>query len=178
MRKAVECPRCGKTIVRRRPSQGLGEQLLAGLLIYPFRCQLCAYRYRAFLGRPSFAPRREFVRLPVQYPVSMWEARSADRRAITEGTLIDLSLRGCAINCATPFKTGTMLRLHVHLPVEAAPLAIDGAVVRYCGKDRLGVQFQAIGPAEEARLSQVVEQLWYAAPPPAHSWAFKEKTPG
>jgi hypothetical protein len=49
--KGVRCPRCGRTTVRRSARQGL-ERLWSLLTLYPFRCEACNARFKAFaLGK-------------------------------------------------------------------------------------------------------------------------------
>jgi len=44
---SVPCPECGGTLARRAHRHGLAEILVSVMYIYPFRCQLCAHRFRA-----------------------------------------------------------------------------------------------------------------------------------
>ena len=48
-----QCPKCGTDFVQRIRPDGVLERLACLLFIYPFRCQLCTHRFRAFL--PSAA---------------------------------------------------------------------------------------------------------------------------
>jgi predicted HAD superfamily Cof-like phosphohydrolase len=53
----MSCPRCGKSFVRRSGRKGLKERLLSLVYLYPFRCQVCANRFRAFQFRPQYVKR-------------------------------------------------------------------------------------------------------------------------
>jgi hypothetical protein len=48
---------------------------------------------------------------------------------------------------------GSTLRLLIHLPFEADPLFIDGAIVRWADRDRFGIEFlmMAAGHLETLR---------------------------
>jgi ribosomal protein L37AE/L43A len=42
------CPQCGRTLVRRSRRRGLRERLWSALRVYPWRCEHCNHRFRAF----------------------------------------------------------------------------------------------------------------------------------
>jgi hypothetical protein len=82
-----------------------------------------------------------------------------------EGTLLDLSLRGCRIQGAPPCACGTRLRLQLWLPDQGQPMAVEQAVVRWVKADEFGVSFQDVPPDVQARLAQVVQVLHEAQQP-------------
>lgn len=43
----VPCPKCDGTLARRSHRDGLAEQLISLMYVYPFRCQLCSHRFFA-----------------------------------------------------------------------------------------------------------------------------------
>ncbi len=43
----VSCPKCDGTLARRSHRDGLVEQLISLMYVYPFRCQLCSHRFFA-----------------------------------------------------------------------------------------------------------------------------------
>ena len=43
--RKVDCPLCGSTKVRRSYRKGLVDRLLSLIMIYPFRCRLCTFRF-------------------------------------------------------------------------------------------------------------------------------------
>jgi len=44
----LKCPNCARDFVRRVSRAGLSERLLSVFYVYPFKCQLCGYRFRFF----------------------------------------------------------------------------------------------------------------------------------
>lgn len=93
--------------------------------------------------------KREHYRLPLSttYPVMF-----AGPAAISEGTLSNLSVFGCTIECATvpPYATHLMLRLI--LPDQQESLPIDEAEVRWMDERRIGVLFRKVERAANLRL--------------------------
>lgn len=65
------CPKCGTPKTRLAPRYGVAARLLGALTIYPFRCQLCTHRFTSFLGKLKTNPRRNYERIPVQYPAQV-----------------------------------------------------------------------------------------------------------
>jgi predicted Zn-ribbon and HTH transcriptional regulator len=41
------CPECRSGFVRRSRRHGLWERLLSAVLVYPFRCEDCNYRFKS-----------------------------------------------------------------------------------------------------------------------------------
>ncbi|MBX3238055.1 MAG: PilZ domain-containing protein [Nitrospiraceae bacterium] len=76
-----------------------------------------------------------------------------------EGSLLDLSLRGCRIFSTTAVLPGTTLQLQVHLSENAPPLTIDQGIVRWCRDKHFGLEFSTLKPDEWARLQQTVKVL-------------------
>jgi hypothetical protein len=79
---------------------------------------------------------REHYRLPVTYPVMFSTAME-----IGEGTITNLSVFGCTIECtcALPEKTNLIVRLI--LPDQKESLPIDGAEVRWVKNKQVGLPF-------------------------------------
>lgn len=92
---------------------------------------------------------REHYRLPlpVTYPVMF-----AGAAAIGEGTVTNLSVLGCTIECATPPSQTSHLLLRLILPDRPESLPIDGAEVRWVNNNRIGVQFTNVERAANLRL--------------------------
>lgn len=93
-------------------------------------------------------------RLFVQCPVSI-----EGKQGISEGTLINLSVGGGAIESGIPVQFGTVLTLRVHLPSLHEPIFVDQAEVTWRAGDDFGVKFLQLGPQERTRLNQVIEDL-------------------
>jgi len=54
--RALHCPQCGTHFVRRSHRQGITERLWSLVAVYPFRCQVCAHRFKARQSRGRAAP--------------------------------------------------------------------------------------------------------------------------
>jgi hypothetical protein len=147
----LRCPRCGQQAARRSRRAGFRDHLLGAFQFYPFRCQLCTTRFRAFQARrhPSQGgDRREYDRLLVKVPVTL--ATDATRR---EGVTIDLSLAGCSLRTDAPFAVNTTVQLRLQLG-QAGDVEVQAAVVRTAGEDGLGLQFVRIAAPDRERLSR------------------------
>src|SRR2546427_2121539 len=122
----LNCPQCGMWEVPPSRRRGLRERLWGVLTIYPFRCQVCSHRFWAFLGRPSYNPSREFERLRVQLPVHFCPAFPGDQSDRAEGTIVDLSIRGCAIMSNMLVREGTCLCLQFKATDAEPPIEVAG----------------------------------------------------
>ena len=103
------CKRCATQFVRRSHEQKAFESLLRRFSFYPFRCQLC--RYRFYLMRRGGMPetkteRREYLRVPVLFPVKF----SGDKFD-GEGTVSNLSIQGCTMESSSRPGSGATLTL-------------------------------------------------------------------
>jgi len=104
---AKRCPACGTAKVRLAPRRTLLDQVLGTFTVYPLRCQLCTYRFRSFIGRPSTNPRRSYERVAVRYPVWFQSRFTRPAEGLGyPGTITNLSIRGCRIWSATPIPKG------------------------------------------------------------------------
>ena len=155
------CPNCERTFARRSHRKGLWELLCSLLLVYPYRCQLCAHRFLATPKMIARKPHREFERLHVRFPASF---RSAylDHTITGEGTVTTLSIHGCSLTSPQPLTKGSLLRLHIRYAEQEAPVEIDVAVVRSSTSRERGIEFLSLQPDEEARLRRLLEHLLYS----------------
>jgi len=157
----LTCPNCERQFARRSHRKGIWEFLCSFLLIYPYRCQLCAHRFLATPRMAARKPRREFERLHVRFPASF---RSAylDQTITGEGTVTTLSIRGCSLTSPQPPGKGNLLKLHIRYSEQEAPIEVDVAVVRSSANGQLGVEFLGLQPDEEERLRRLLEHLLYS----------------
>jgi len=155
----LNCPQCGMWEVHPSRRLGLRERLWGVLTIYPFRCQVCSHRFWAFLGRPSYNPSREFERLGVQLPVHFCPAFPGDQSDRAEGTIVDLSIRGCAIMSNMLVREGTCLRLQFKVTEAEPPIEVAGAMVRSAQGKKMTLAFYEIRKEEEDRLRRLIPIL-------------------
>jgi len=156
----LTCPNCERAFARRSHRKGLWEFLCGFLLIYPYRCQLCAHR---FLATPKLAPRtphREFERLHVRFPAS-FQSAYLDQTITGDGTVTTLSIRGCSLISQQPVSKGTFVRIKIHYAEQDTPIDVDVAVVRSSTSRELGIEFLSLQPNEEDRLRRLLEHLLY-----------------
>ena len=88
----------------------------------------------------------------------------AGTTAIGEGTLTNLSVLGCTIECATVLPHTSNLLLRLILPDQKESLPIDEAEVRWIDDQRIGVEFRKVERAANLRLhgfvwDRMVERL-------------------
>jgi len=133
------------------------ERLLGLLTLYPFRCQLCAHRFLAFLWRYSSGPRREYERVPAQYKAILYPAGARTAEAGTEGTVLNLSISGCLVEAPTRLPQGATLHLTIYVSDLFPPVEVEGAVVKSVLDKRLGLEFPKRDAEEENRLRILME---------------------
>src|SRR2546426_61866 len=149
------CPLCGIALVKKVPRCGLRENLLAWLMIGPYRCQFCSHRFLVIFGRISFSPGREHKGIRVGFPVFSRPA-CGKARVRFSGPLHALSLGGCTIETAVRVQKASCLCLQVQITEQAPPIQIDNARVRTVNGKRLGLEFLSITPDEEDRLRRLI----------------------
>jgi hypothetical protein len=97
----------------------------------------------------------------VHYQISL----STTSAAGGEGTLLDLSIEGCRIECADQLPVNTYLSLRLSLADEEPPVLVDLGAVRWVhGKER-GIQFLSIQPPQLNRLDKFVASADFQRPP-------------
>jgi PilZ domain-containing protein len=144
------CKRCATQFVRRSHKQKAFESLLRRFSFYPFRCQLC--RYRFYLMQRGRMPamkteRREYLRVPVLFPVTF-----SGEKFDGEGTVSNLSIQGCTMESSSRPESGATLTLTLKTEEYRPPIAIDLAVVRSGIGKRFGLEFLKIRASDEERL--------------------------
>ncbi len=154
----MRCPRCGKDFVRRVQREGLAEIIASAVYLYPFACQLCAHRFRAWQWGIRYTKqpvdRRRYERLSVNFPMTF----SADTGG-GNGTTLDLSMGGCAFKTELAPLPGVIVQLQLHLPGLERPLVVDSAIVRSVRSLYVGTEFLRLRPEEQFRLTQFVASM-------------------
>ena len=98
---------------------------------------------------------RKYSRFPVQFRSSF----SSTNVVSGEGTLGDLSIRGCRVFSMTEVEPGTTLLLRVDVSDEEPPMQIDQAIARWYRDNSFGLEFVSLVPDEWARLQHIVKVL-------------------
>lgn len=157
---ALRCPACGASKIRLAHRISLSDVLLSGLTIYPFRCQLCADRFRTFLGRRTPNPRRSFERVEVSFPVWFKPRRSKYPDEMgQQGVIENLSIRGCRIRSTTPMAIGSRLELEFQYLNDSFPITIEEAVVRSSANGGIGLRFTRLRRSDERRIGRLID-VW------------------
>ena len=80
--------------MRRSHRSGTAELFLSLVYVFPFRCQYCGHRFRAWRpGRGDLKPeRREYERIPTDITVRLSGLPGSAR-----GRAIELSINGCTV---------------------------------------------------------------------------------
>ncbi len=153
--RELHCPVCGNSFVRVTYQESRAERLLSHLNIFPFRCQLCTNRFRAFNSGARYNTqafdRREFTRLTTSI-----DAQVLDRNqpAVTN-RITDISMDGCTLQ-ATGFSKGAFIELILKPTIEEEAIYVETAMVCSIRPLSTGIRFLEIPPEHYRRLAQVV----------------------
>jgi len=157
----VRCPRCGKDFVRRVRREGLAEIVASAAYLYPFACQLCAHRFRAWQWGVRYTKqpldRRQYERINVNFPMAF-----ATDTGQGNGTTLDISMGGCAFKTEPAPPLGSIVQLQLHAPGLERPLVVDAAVVRSVRSVYVGTEFLRLRSEEQYRLTQFVAGMLIA----------------
>jgi hypothetical protein len=93
------------------------------------------------------------VRLDVQFPVSF----TGDAKG--NGTVRNLSVRGCKIESDVLVHDDMLLVLRLSIPNEASTVRVDVAAVRWAIGGLFGVQFLTLHEDEQRRINRHLEML-------------------
>ena len=63
-----------------------------------------------------------------------------------DGSITDLSLRGCRVESHTEVRPGTSLEVRIHTSEDEPPLKIQEAVVRWSRAQQFGMEFVTLEP--------------------------------
>ena len=76
-----------------------------------------------------------------------------------EGSLTDLSIRGCRIESLTDVKPGASLEIRIDAIEHGPSIRIQAAIVRWSRERQFGLEFEVIAPTEWAHLQDIVKQM-------------------
>jgi hypothetical protein len=144
--------------------EGRVERLLSRVNVFPFRCQLCTNRFRAFYAgarhNTQAFDRRQYTRLTTSI-----EAHVLDRNqpALTN-RITDISMDGCTLQ-ASGFSKGAFIELVLKPTVEDETIRIESAMVCSVRPSSTGIRFLEVLPEHHRRLGQVVLGLLVSQSP-------------
>jgi c-di-GMP-binding flagellar brake protein YcgR len=157
--KNLHCPSCGTPFVRVTYDEGTVEKVLNRFKVFPFRCQLCTTRFRAFwAGSPNATQsvdRRQYKRLPASFHANL----VADNAARTDNRVTDISMGGCTLETAAALPRGTFLELTIKPASDEEAIKVETAMVCSVRPESMGVRFLELQASDKHRLSQVVLSL-------------------
>ncbi|MBK5282489.1 MAG: PilZ domain-containing protein [Nitrospiraceae bacterium] len=76
-----------------------------------------------------------------------------------EGTVVDLSIRGCRIDSPIDVQPGASLEVRIAAIEHEPPIQIQQALVRWSRGRQFGLEFVTMTPEEWARLQHTVSQI-------------------
>ena len=153
--RELHCPNCGNSFVRVTYQEGRVERLLSRVNVFPFRCQLCTNRFRAYYAgarhNTQAFDRRQYTRLPASI-----EAQVLDyKQPAVINRITDISMDGCTLQ-ATGFSKGSFIELVLKPTVEEETIRIETAMVCSVRPSSIGIRFLEITPDHYRRLAQIV----------------------
>jgi PilZ domain len=153
--KELHCPMCGTSFVRMFHHGGMVERLLNLVHVFPFRCQLCTNRFRAFYPgarhNTQALDRRQYTRLTASI-----EAQVLDRnQPAAANRITDISMGGCTLQ-TTGFSKGAVVELVLKPTVENETIRIEKAMVCSVRPSSIGIRFLDVPLEQHRRLGQVV----------------------
>src|SRR6476620_553473 len=153
--KTLHCPNCGTPFVRVSPQAGMMERVLQQLNVFPFRCQLCMNKFRAFHRESgkNLHPfdRRQYKRLPTSIQAQF----IADNRVQSTNRVTDISMDGCTLQ-TTGLPRGTFVGLVLKPDQGDESIRVETAMVCSVHSTSVGLRFLEIPLQDQRRLSQVV----------------------
>ena len=67
----LKCPNCSRQFVRRVSRRGVAESLLSVVYVYPFKCQICGFRFPMLRWGVRYVrvevDHREYDRMPMSF---------------------------------------------------------------------------------------------------------------
>ncbi len=77
--------------------------------------------------------------------------------AVGGAIILNLSRRGCALQCDRALQVGDFLAVDIHPPHEKLPVKIEVAVIRWARGKHFGLEFLRVHAAEEELLRELVK---------------------
>jgi len=151
----LHCSICGSSFVRATYQEGTVERLLSCVNVFPFRCQLCTNRFRAFYSgerhKKQASDRRQYTRLTASIEAQVLDH---EQSAVTN-RITDISMDGCTLQM-TGFSKGALVELVLKPTMEDEKIRIEKAMVCSVRPSSIGIRFLEIPPEHYRRLAQVI----------------------
>lgn len=137
---------------------------MLGLLhMFPFRCQLCTLRFRAFRSSSTeftqAMDRREYKRLPTSFHAEVLAGNAQGNAQRSAYRVTEISMGGCTIETSDALPRGAFLELTIAPASDKETITIETAMVCSARQESMGIRFLELQPNDRQRLSQVVLSL-------------------
>lgn len=153
--RTLHCPNCGTPFVRVTHHEGVVERVLNRMQVFPFRCQLCMSKFRAFYrqagGNTGAFDRRQYKRLPTSIEAQF----VLDNRMKVTKRITDISMDGCTLQ-TTELPRGTFFALVLKPDFEDEAIRVETAMVCSARPSSVGIRFLEVPQSDQRRLSQVI----------------------
>jgi hypothetical protein len=105
-------------------------------------------------------------RIHAQFPVVF-----AGEAYVGEGTVLNVSVPGCAVHSRNRVQPGSYLEMRMLVPDTMSPLRVGLAKVRWCEGRRFGVEFIQMPGEDQVRLGRLVKhEVALALPYRSSAW--------
>ena len=90
---------------------------------------------------------------------------------VGEGTVLNVSVPGCAVHSRKRVQPGSYLEMRMLVPDTTSPLRVGLAKVRWCEGRRFGVEFIQMPGEDQVYLGRLVKnEVHLALPPRSSTW--------
>ena len=89
---------------------------------------------------------------------------------VGEGTVLNVSVPGCAVHSRKRVQPGSYLEMRMLVPDTTSPLRVGLAKVRWCAGRRFGVEFIQMPGEDQVRLGRLVKNVIPLALPRSSEW--------
>jgi c-di-GMP-binding flagellar brake protein YcgR len=82
---------------------------------------------------------------------------TTNKTDMREGTMFDLSARGCAVTSMSLVQPGSTVRILISETNLGSPITIESAAVRWSESGEFGVEFLDLSEIDQRRLQRLLE---------------------
>ena len=94
-----------------------------------------------------------------RFPVKFRSSFSSIGIVGGEGSVVDLSIRGCHIESPIDVQPGAALEVRIMVTGHDHPIHIQAAIVRWSRGHEFGLEFEVISPIEWTHLQDFVKEM-------------------
>lgn len=127
---------------------------------------LCSSKPPSDENSTAMSKLRYCERIDTHFPVVF-----AGEAYVGEGTVLNVSVPGCAVHSRKRVKPGSYLEMRMLVPDTSSPLRVGLAKVRWCDGRRFGVEFIRMPGEDQVRLGRLVKnQVSFELSSRASAW--------